>query len=228
MEKIENRIIYADASALTDDTAFSRGLQEVSEYRKSKVERLLGDDKKRQSLLCGLLLKECLHRIGVDEKNAEYSVGENGKPSLKDCPQVKFSLSHSGRYAVCVLSDGEIGCDVQEVKRPDFKIAEKYFSDDEKKLLDRISEIEKNDAFFSVWARKESLVKACGESVVSLSDKFSVCDGNGFLSVVRHDGKEWFIKEYDALYGYKLAVCSHKPFDGELTKYSFRGFKING
>lgn len=222
MEKAENRIIYADVLPLTDDKAFGDELSEVSKYRKDKVNRLIGEDKKRQSLLCGILLKECLHRIGIDEKTAEYSSGLNGKPSLKEYPQVKFGVSHSGRYAVCVLSDNEIGCDVQEVKPTDFKIAEKFFSDDERKLLGRVSEDEKTDVFFSIWARKESFVKACGENLVSFFNRFSVCDEKGFLSAVRYDGKEWFIREYDALYGYKLAVCTlSERFDGEPTEYLF-------
>ena len=222
MKKIEDRIIYADAFRSLKETAIENELREVSEYRKNKVERLIGDDKKKQSLACGLLLKECLRRLDIDEKTAKYFVGENGKPSFKDYPQVKFSLSHSGRYAVCVLSGSEIGCDVQEIKEPDFKTMEKFFSDGEKKFLGRLSETEKKDAFFSVWARKESFIKARGDNLISSFKRFSVCDENGFCDTVRYDGKEYFIKEYDALYGYKLAVCSlFKPFDGELSEYSF-------
>ena len=40
-----------------------------------------------------------------------------GKPFFHRFPQCRFNLSHSGPYALCALSDGEVGADI-EVVRP--------------------------------------------------------------------------------------------------------------
>ena len=57
------------------------------------------------------LLKKVLKKYHI-----KYDIfyNENRKPYVKNNP-IYFNISHSGEYIVCVVSDKEIGVDIQEV-----------------------------------------------------------------------------------------------------------------
>ena len=83
--------------------------------------------------------------------------GANGKPYLKDCPDIYFNLSHSGEYALCVTADCEIGVDIQQYRK-NIKagILNKVLHEKEKALYEACAEEEKEAFFYRVWAAKEA------------------------------------------------------------------------
>ena len=97
------------------------------------------------------LLKKILKKYHI-----EYDIfyNENRKPYIKNNP-IFFNISHSGKYIVCVVSDKEIGVDIQEIVYKN-------------KVIDRICTVnEKKQAinpenFTKMWVKKESYVKKLG------------------------------------------------------------------
>lgn len=86
----------------------------------------------------------------------------SGKPYFFDS-DIVFSGSHSGPYWVCLMGQGvpSLGIDVQLHKKIRDGLADRYFTAGERALLAKESA-----AFFSLWTRKEALVKYEGSALV--------------------------------------------------------------
>ena len=80
---------------------------------------------------------------------------ERGKPWFPDCPGRWFSLSHSGGYALCALSDdGPVGVDIELIRPRRESLKEHVLSLAERERFDGSWE-----EFYRVWTLKESWCK---------------------------------------------------------------------
>lgn len=61
----------------------------------------------------GWLLRLVLERAGVPPEQQRFSAAPLGKPQLAGHPELQFSLSHSGCWAVCALAGTPVGVDVE-------------------------------------------------------------------------------------------------------------------
>lgn len=89
------------------------------------------------------------------------AAGKTGKPYLPAYPGFHFSLSHSGVWAVCAVSEYPLGVDIEQVRPTRRGLAERYFSPEECALLTQLPP----DSFFDFWTLKEAAVKASGEGL---------------------------------------------------------------
>lgn len=204
MKDLSTTVYFALDEFLLDEHCFLYFFDKVSIRRKQKIDRLKMPDDRRLSLLSGLLLEYALNDAG--EKNRELYEDEYGKPHVKDC-DIHFNLSHSGNVAMCVVSKYPVGCDVEQVREIDLKIAKRYFCEEEtKKIFSFTKDSDRLDAFFRLWTLKESYVKAVGKGLaiplnsfrVNLDDKPKI-DG---------ENQEFFFGEFNCFDGYKCAVCA--------------------
>lgn len=141
-----------DISLLSEKEYFEteRVFPEIPE----RIKNFLPADRKR-TLAGRFLLKKMVKEI-YGRENFSVFYGENGKPQLDFC---FFSISHSGNYAVCAVSDRPVGADIELASR--YKRREKYplFSERES------SYVNARDSAFRfciLWTRKEAYVKAAG------------------------------------------------------------------
>ena len=134
-------------------------------------EKLAHLPKKQQILSLGaeLLLQRALHDLGYTDIQLNYTYGRYGKPSLRDYPDVHFSISHSGDYAIVSVSDTEIGCDIEKIRDTDLSAARRYFCPEEYADILRIPDKE-TEVFFRYWTLKESFTKILGRGL-----EFSFC-----------------------------------------------------
>ena len=95
----------------------------------------------------------------------DIAANENGKPYLTAAPDVHFSLSHSAAWAVCAVSDHPVGVDIQQCRSFKPNIADRFFHPDEVQYLSSLSPAERENAFYTLWALKESYVKADGRGL---------------------------------------------------------------
>ena len=56
-----------------------------------------------------------------------FKFGEKGKPVLNGKTGIHFNLSHSGRYVAGVFSDEEVRIDVEQIRKGQIKLAERFF-----------------------------------------------------------------------------------------------------
>lgn len=110
---------------------------------------------------------------GENTGNWEIAVTPRGKPYFPDHPQVHFSISHSGGHWGCAFSEGNVGFDLQEIRKADTeKIAKRFFSTGENAAIAAAENPEL--AFFEIWTAKESYVKFTGLGLSSGMGSFDV------------------------------------------------------
>lgn len=109
-----------------------------------------------------------------------FAYGSDGKPYLPAYPQFHFSISHSGDYAVCAVSEKEVGVDIQEIRPVKTDIAKRFFTEAERAQIERahmqtghtqnakskhMLPDENNYMLFRIWSAKESYVKLTGRGM---------------------------------------------------------------
>lgn len=202
---------YADVRCLANRMLFQEKYKLLSPYRQQKIALLKHEKDKYRSLAAGLLLDHALGIYGLREKSAEYEIGEWGKPVLKYHPQISFSLSHSGDYAICTVGEGPLGNDIERVKEGRLAVADRFFAGGELAWLYEAEEdAQRNLRMFRLWTMKESFLKATGRGMsLSLKDFSIHVDEASGRPRVRHtfDGKYYSMREYREIEGYCTAVC---------------------
>ncbi len=208
---------YADARCLDNETLFREKLKLLSPYRQQKIAILRHERDKNRSLAAGLLLDHALAAFGLQERSVEYEIGEWGKPALKYHPEICFSLSHSGSYAICTIGDKPVGNDIERIREGRLKVADRFFAKEE---LSWLYETEREEGrmqrMFRLWTMKESFVKAIGRGMsLSLQDFVIHMDGESGRARVRHsvDAKYYHLREYREIAGYCTAVCVQDSAD---------------
>ncbi len=92
---------------------------------------------------------------------AEIEVLKSGKPIIKKPEGYFISVSHSSGIAAIVISDKEVGIDIEEKREIDTEKIKKGF----------FTESEKDEPFFDVWVKRESEGKLRGDGVFTLRKK---------------------------------------------------------
>jgi 4'-phosphopantetheinyl transferase len=123
-----------------------------------------------------LLLRTILtQRTGVPARDIPIEKSALGKPYLVGGPA--FNISHSGDAVLLGVADsGNIGVDVELIRQLDDldSMAQRCFSARELNAFEGTSELERRNAFFQTWARKEAFVKAVGDGLHINLKHFSV------------------------------------------------------
>lgn len=221
------RLYIADIKALSTEEIFWGYYRKIDKVRQEKVKKYKNITDKKRSLLAGYLLQ-----VGIRNKKSEgsglqadaiplslsYTYGENGKPYLENVQNTYFSLSHSGDYVICAISDEEIGADIQEHRKIKADIAARFFSEEDKRLLDK----KKNnkDLFYQMWAVKEAHMKLTGlgmrqgmdSTIIDFEGKSSDSKlyEKGTIISKKKENKQANFIIYDKIEGYSIVACSHQ------------------
>ena len=105
------------------------------------------------------LMNTPLAQLPVAAIDFEY---KNGRPYIKDRPDIDFNLSHSDDIAICVLeisNNAKVGVDVEKItsRRHTKELAARFFSPKE---LECFLKNDCSDVMFTkIWTRKEALLK---------------------------------------------------------------------
>lgn len=141
----------------------------------------------------------------------QYRFGPHGKPELVDFP-LHFSLSHSGEYVLCAVSESEVGADIQRMQPLDFlRLAGRFFTEAERAAIEVCGEAERQGLFFRLWARKEAYGKLTGRGIAAAlhRDVREEKDGGFSEGDSAGDGQaglKWHTVSVPA--GYAAAVCT--------------------
>ena len=208
---------YADIRCLENETLFREKVKQLSPYRQQKIAILRNDRDRNRSLGAGLLLDHGLAVYGLQERSVEYDIGQWGKPALKYHPEICFSLSHSGDYAICTIGDRPVGNDIEHVREGRLKVANRFFAEEELAwLYEAETEEERTGRMFRLWTMKDSFLKVIGRGMsLSLKDFVIRMDEESGRARVRHsfDAKYYYMREYGEIDGYCTAVCAQESGD---------------
>ncbi len=129
------------------------------------------------------LLKE-LYTSAMGQPMPRILIAERGKPYFEG-DDLHFSISHTEKRAVCVISRCPVGVDAEEADREiDLRLAQKILSPGE--YAQYQSAQDKRLALLTFWVLKEAYLKCTGEGLrrypdhteFSLTDnRVSLCDG---------------------------------------------------
>lgn len=174
----------------------------------------------QRSLFSELLSRFILsQKLGINSKAIVFSKSENGKPYLEKSI-TRFNLSHSGNWVVMALGNSEVGIDVELIRPVNYRIAERFFSPAEVRLLNSKKEDDKLDYFFDLWTLKESYLKLIGTGLTRSLNSFSIYHHNDEIRMKemgKNNNSNIFFRQYPLEDGYKLSVCSYdKIFDKKI------------
>ena len=163
----------------------------------------------QRKILGSLMLRAILYRdFDVKPKDIKIGYTEKDKPYLLSHPNIHFNISHSGNWVVFAFSSKKVGIDIEKVKKINFGIAKRFYSDEEQKQLFLLNKKKQLDYFFDLWTLKESYLKALGTGLTKSLSSFTVRLTKGNYSL-HEDGVEntVVLKQLFIDRDYKLSVC---------------------
>ena len=178
-------------------------------------QRKIEETQNGRRLLRYALTKE----YGIDSDTLTIEKGEHGKPFFKDRKDIFFNISHSGDYVAVVLGDCPLGVDVQVIREVKPRLIDKLCNEREKDFV--LSSGNPDNAFITLWALKESYIKAIGKGMSFPMDKINF-DIKGF----KGDSFSGAFSNQDGLFcvwknnDYVLAACSLGEFEFDLQYVS--------
>ncbi len=187
--------------------------------RREKVAKLKNKKATYVSMTAGLLLQEVVEReFGLKPEDILIGRGENGKPYLKEYPEYKYNISHSGDMVMMAYSMQELGVDIEELRVKDMKVARRCFTPCEYLyVLNGSSEcdgavpagcevdalnIEVSRRFFEIWTLKEAYLKLTGKGISVPLSSFEVDVEN---KCVKDEALKYYTGEVD---NYIYAICA--------------------
>lgn len=195
-------------------------IQYLLDDERVRADKLKIEEKKNQFVITRSVLRLLLSSvIGKENQEIGFIYGEHGKPSIKesiDGKPIEFNISHSGNYALIAITlSNKVGVDIEEVNidTDHQSLSKRFFSESEKNELIRLGNELQLDAFYRIWARKESFIKATGKGVAFGLDRFSVTldetidGGMEVLTSTPLDDK-WFCYDLINLDNYKTALTT--------------------
>ena len=136
----------------------------------------------------------------------DWTIGrtDRGKPVFSGETDRFLSLSHSGRFFACAVSDGKVGLDIQEHQPGRYEqICRKWFHPFERAYLETWG----YEHFFEVWTAKESFVKYTGMGMDEHFGAFYAANENGLVREIVFRGERAFLEHIPIFPGYSMCLC---------------------
>ena len=226
--QMQTKIYLACVRPLQDEKVFARFFAQASQERKEKILRYRFEKDRLLSLGADALLRHALRENGFYLEELVYGYGEKGKPFLPQLPDFCFNWSHSGEFVMLTVSDREVGCDIEEIRPVELKLARFAFDPQEYQQVAACSGAERDELFFRYWVLKESYMKALGEGLSLGSQAFRIELGDAPRAKADEAGQEagageqirvikdgvpqnFSFLEGGGISGYRYALCLEGP-----------------
>ncbi|KGO89776.1 4'-phosphopantetheinyl transferase family protein [Flavobacterium suncheonense] len=169
----------------------------------ARLEGMKSESHQKGFLCVRMLLQHC----GYSDFDLYYD--EFGKPHLKDGKHI--SISHSADFSAIVLSDKNIGMDIEQVKEKVLRIAPRFM---DVSHLVNLSEADQTRKATVVWGIKEAIFKLKNEAGISFpdhifEDEFSLADKKGKARLHFNNTVEDYEICFESIENYML-VCALK------------------
>lgn len=201
-------IVHLDLNA--DREFIPHLIRLVSVERKCKAEQFHNPVNSLRSLTGDILARFMISQLTGEHSQSVKILREKfGKPITEGC---FFNISHSGTRVVGVAGIGPLGIDVEQIRTANLRIAERFFSNEEKIFLAQSQENERFQLFYRIFALKESFLKCFGVGLYRPLRSFSVIPNTSDIIFKGYPGETAFFKSLDTCDGYNIAICAESPF----------------
>lgn len=144
------------------EKALEELMEELPTWRRTQAMRFKHNRGRLECALSYTLLCRGLKEMGYDLQPT-FDYGKDGKPTLRELPEVHFNLSHCKHAVVCAIAQHPVGVDVEALGRYSERLAKYTMNEQE---LAEINAAENKDvAFTTLWTMKEATMKLTGEGI---------------------------------------------------------------
>lgn len=141
----------------------------------------------KMSIYSKLLTRVVIQQdLGIRNSDIEIDVSQYGKPFLKNNNEFHFNISHSQNMLAVSFSDKSVGIDVEQMRKTDLKIADRFFVREEIEYINQFQD-KQLYRFFEIWTKKEAYLKYLGVGLNKSVKSFNVLDtdiSNHFYTIV--------------------------------------------
>ena len=155
------RVLFFDNPGSVSPSQLEEDMHKLPRFRRDRMLLLKRFEDRVLGVEAFLLLLKALREDYGILSCPDMVYGVHGKPSFARYPEIFFSLSHCRSGAMCVVSRGNVGCDIESANR---KVSEAVMS----RCFNR-AEAEKVRSssnpsleFARIWTRKEAVGKFLG------------------------------------------------------------------
>ena len=140
--------------------------------RKARADRFRHADDRMRCLCADMLARRMLAKVAdVSPADISFTQSNKGKP-YANVP-LQFSVSHSGNFVLCAVSEHPIGADVEQIKPFRAGMVARYFTKAEADFVwggspapdGNVTDRDVCARFYRVWTAKESYVKMTGTGI---------------------------------------------------------------
>lgn len=182
-----------------DSAHFENWFNQMDNERKNIILQTKIEHKRNLRIAADALCRKAISDFcGISPSEIIFKYTQTGKPFAKGLP-VHFSISHSGDMAVCVVSDNEVGIDIEKIRSINPRICEKFATEEE---IEYIRNSKKG--LFEIWTLKEAYFKCIGtglnKDIKNVS--FDICENNIICS-----DKGYKLSFHDTNPNYICSIC---------------------
>lgn len=110
--------------------------------------------------LLKILLKK---HYNIDYNNIEIITNNYGKPYIKNM-NIYFSISYSYKYVICIISNKEIGIDIEKIRKTNINTKKIFGTKLEQDYIDNYEKL------FKIFTLKEAYFKMLGTDLRKIKD----------------------------------------------------------
>jgi 4'-phosphopantetheinyl transferase len=174
----------------------------------------------------GILRQLLGNYLKVSPRSLVFSYSDRGKPRLAKDSSLQFNISHSQEYALfCFTLNHLIGVDIEYQRTmPDaLKIAQRFFSAREYKMLEQVSIEQQPKLFFQFWTAKEAYLKATGTGLSASLDSVEIALNQSkslYLSTLKKDTiMNWSLYSCTPATDYSAAIAINAQIPAQDLNY---------
>lgn len=161
-------LVRTDISQLPE-TELQQAIDALPEWRRELALKFKFPLGKAECACSYLLLCQALREEYGITTQPHFDIGEHGKPSLREYPDIHFNMSHCRAGIAVAVSDKPVGIDIECLGRLidkngdlNMSLAEYVLSPEE---LEHVLSGDSDLEFTKFWTQKEALVKLIGTGI---------------------------------------------------------------
>lgn len=177
-------------------------LAQLPDWRREQALRFKHSLGQTECAFSYLLLCEGLQRDFGITSQPHFLIGEHGKPTLQEYPDIHFNISHCKAGIAVAIDHRPIGVDIECVGRGNDSLARHVLNDEEYMRVQHASD--PGVEFTKLWTRKEALVKLTGLGITD--------DLRQLLTLPIYNNVE-FTTRVNAEKGYALSLAQYREHE---------------
>ncbi len=148
------------------DKDYESFYNKLNKHDKNKVDLLIREKDKRLTILSRMLLDKLLNKYyDTSYSDVLIKYSKYNKPYIDN---INFSISHSNNYACVVVSDKNVGIDIELIRDVDINIINYICNENEKDSI--LNSKDRYKSLFSLYCLKEASVKLIGTGISNIKN----------------------------------------------------------